>query len=130
MTYHLKIAEKSTLAISKFFDETSIGHIVELLEDKLNLSDDDICEKLLNLFNDKGNVLTKKIVFNYKDKTISNFVNLDLDKIFKSSITPLIYNFIKSKKDNIEKIVSNLVEEKTNKVLSNKIENLISKEKV
>ena len=123
-------SQKIYLAISKFFDETSIGHIVELLEDKLNLSDDDICEKLLNLFNDKGNVLTKKIVFNYKDKTISNFVNLDLDKIFKSSITPLIYNFIKSKKDNIEKIVSNLVEEKTNKVLSNKIENLISKEKV
>ena len=122
--------QKIYLTISKFFDETSIGDIFELLEDKLNLSNDDICEKLLNLFDEKGDILTKKIVFNFKDKTISNFVKLDLEQVFKSSIIPLIYKFIKSKKDNIDKIVSNLVEVKINEVLSNKIENLISKEKV
>ena len=57
-------SEKIYLAISKFFEETNIGDIVDLLQDKLNLSDDDICERLIYLFNQKGDILTQKIVFN------------------------------------------------------------------
>ncbi|WP_455543864.1 DUF445 family protein [Intestinibacter sp.] len=122
--------QKIYLAISKFFEETSIGDIVELLEDKLNLSEDDICEKLLDLFNDKGDVLIQKIIFNFKDKTVSDFTKFDLEQLFKSKIMPLIYKLIKSNKDNIDNYISKLLEEKVDQILSNNIENLISKEKV
>ena len=123
-------SEKIYLAISKFFEETNIGDIVDLLQDKLNLSDDDICEKLLNLFNDKGNVLTKKIVFNLKGKKISEFAKIDLEKVFKSKVIPLIYKFIKSNQGKINNYVAELLKNKTEQILNNNIANLISEEKV
>ncbi|MBU5336026.1 DUF445 family protein [Intestinibacter bartlettii] len=122
--------QKIYIAISKFFEETSIGDIVELLEDKLNLSDDEICEKLLNLFDDKGDILIQKIIFNFKQKSISSFINIDLEQIVKSKIIPLIYKFIRSNKDKTNDYISKLLEEKLNQILSNNIENLISKDKV
>ena len=96
-------SEKIYLAISKFFEETNIGDIVDLLQDKLNLSDDDICERLIDLFNQKGDILTQKIVFNLKGKKISEFAKIDLEKVFKSKVIPLIYKFIKSNKGKIKK---------------------------
>lgn len=123
-------SEKIYLAISKFFEETSIGDVVELLQDKLNLSDDDICGNLLELFNQKGDILIQKIVFNLKEKKISEFIKIDLEKIFKSKIIPLIYKFINSKKQKINSYVYKLLQDKIEEILTNNIENLIEKEKV
>ena len=123
-------SEKIYLAISKFFEETNIGDIVDLLQDKLNLSDDDICERLIDLFNQKGDILTQKIVFNLKEKKISEFAKIDLEKVFKSKVMPLIYKFIKSNQGKINNYVAELLKNKTEQILNNNIANLISEEKV
>ena len=123
-------SEKIYLAISKFFEETNIGDIVDLLQDKLNLSDDDICERLIDLFNQKGDILTQKIVFNLKGKKISEFAKIDLEKVFKSKVIPLIYKFIKSNQGKINNYVAELLKNKTEQILNNNIANLISEEKV
>ena len=52
-------SQKIYLAISKFFDETSIGHIVELLEDKLNSKE----KELYVYFKNKNDLELKNMSF-------------------------------------------------------------------
>lgn len=123
-------SNKIYIAVRKFLEQTTIGDIVELLEVKLNIKEEDICNKLLDLFEEKGDILIEKLVFNFGEKKISDFVKLDLEQLFKLKIMPLIYKFIRSNVQNINDYLSRFVANKVNQILSNKIEDVISKEKV
>lgn len=123
-------SEKIYLAISKFFEETTIGEIVELIDNKLSIDDEYICQSLLSLFDKSGEVLIKKLIFNFKEKKISELVKIDLVGIFNLKIIPLIYKSIKSNKEKINKKIARLLKSKIETILNNNIADLIPKERV
>lgn len=132
MKYELtpEASNKIYIAIMKFLEDTTIGDIVSLLEDKLNIKEEVICDKLIDLFEANGDVLIEKLISSFKERQISELVKIDLEPLFKSKAIPWIYRFIKSNKTKINLYLHGAVDTKVEQILSNKIGDMISVDKI
>lgn len=132
MKYELtpEAADKIYTAIMKFLEETTLGEIVEFLEDKLDIEEEVICDKLIDLFEVNGDILIGKIISNYSNTLISDIVKINLESIFKEKAISWMCGFIKANKSKINLYLKQIVDNKVGKILSNKIEDMISVDKV
>ena len=123
-------SDKIYTIIVEFLEDTTIGDLIKLLGSHLDMMEEDISNSIINLIDKNGDVLIEKLIYNFKDKKISELIELDLEKLFKSKGMPLINKWLKSNKKQINLYLDNITRDKCTQLLSTKLEGMISSEKI